>query len=441
MLNKQKIVFLDFGAAYGNLGEEALLLNAIDRINQHLVDPLILLGARKGAQLPTLPSNVIVTDTPRKFFVWTGRLVRGAFVVTSKIPVLNRLVPQDRGALDSRIWKISHALIEMIPAKLLFRSTLKKPQFALSKIDFLYSVGAGAINDFNLIEITYKKWLAQAIHQNGGYTVLSSQGIGPLELDLSRQRTIELCSHMDLVTLRDHAYSMDLLTQLGVPTEKMHITGDEAFSLQADGQTKLGDYLAQYGLDANSNYFVFHYRESNCEGTTSATYQIMASALDSLVDSYNIPIVFVPMSYGEHSTIDMEAGLTIKGLMHHQDSLIVPDTLKDVRFAKAIIGSAACAIGLSYHVHIFALEQNRPSVMIYLGEYYRFKLEGLAGFYPDNATRVLDADGLQAEALVNAVTEVMHAKEGNHTQTEQTNKRIGQENNWHLQLMAKQSAT
>lgn len=431
-----KTIFLDFGAAYGNLGEEALLLNAIERINRYCNQPVILLGARRDAELPQLPENVIVTDTPRKYFVWVGRFVRAAFMAIRSMPIIGRSLRNERLEFDEKIWHTANSIIGLAPAKLIFNSAVKPRKHSVNRVDALYSVGAGAINDFNLIEISYKAWLAQLITGLGGKTILSSQGIGPLALPLSRELTKKLCDSMSFITLRDHSYSKSLLTEMGVDAGKMCVTQDEAFSLGSAPIHDAREHLQAHNIAPDDDYLVFHYRESNCEGRTTDTYQILAENLDCLAEELQKPIVFLPMSYGEHSTIDRQAGLSIKSKMNHKQRLVVLETLHDVRLAKAIVGAALCAIGLSYHVHIFALAQNRPSVMIYLGQYYKYKLDGLAGFYPASAVRVLDAAQLDRKTISDAVTQVTAHSHDTLRELAAANESIKQRNDAHLEVLA-----
>jgi polysaccharide pyruvyl transferase WcaK-like protein len=66
-----------------------------------------------------------------------------------------------------------------------------------------------------------------------------------------------------------------------------------------------------------------------------------------------------------------------------------------VALVKAAIGASRFTLGLSYHVHVFGLSQGVPAIIAYSGDYYRFKSEGLAGFYaaPTAAADIADAQG------------------------------------------------
>ena len=72
----------------------------------------------------------------------------------------------------------------------------------------------------------------------------------------------------------------------------------------------------------------------------------------------------------------------------------------DLGVIKAAIGASRFTLGLSYHVHVFGLSQGVPAIIVYSNDYYRYKSEGLVGFYaPPNAAVDVGADNGEAGAM------------------------------------------
>ena len=73
---------------------------------------------------------------------------------------------------------------------------------------------------------------------------------------------------------------------------------------------------------------------------------------------------------------------------------------RDLGIIKAAIGASRFTLGLSYHVHVFGLSQGVPAIIVYSNDYYRYKSEGLVGFYaPPNAAIDVGAEDGEAAAL------------------------------------------
>ena len=65
--------------------------------------------------------------------------------------------------------------------------------------------------------------------------MLFGQGIGPINSRFLRKLTKLICSHADLITVRDQD-SLYELRRLGVPTQKVQLTADSVLTLPQEGK-------------------------------------------------------------------------------------------------------------------------------------------------------------------------------------------------------------
>ena len=114
------------------------------------------------------------------------------------------------------------------------------------------------------------------------------------------------------------------------------------------------------------------------------------------------------------------------------DWLLMAPISHDVGLIKAAIGASRFTFGLSYHVHVFGLSQGIPALILFSGDYYRFKSDGLVAFY-GGVNRAVNIGSPAGVEDARAAIEAMLAQEsGARAAIGTTNKELAQDNDWIL---------
>lgn len=258
---------------------------------------------------------------------------------------------------------------------------------AIAQSDLVVSAGGGLINDsFPGLAANLLATFAIAQAQ-GKKTALFGQGVGPLETQELSKNAAHVISRLSLISIREGLYGMPALERLGIPADRIRITGDDAiepaFACRGpDIGTKLGVNLRV------ANYSQMGVREVG----------IFREAIQAAAMRLSASIVPVPIAFAAGES-DIESLKTIFPEFDdlNGDSYAVPSDLY-----RAISECRVVVTG-SYHSGVFALSQGIPVVAVYFSEYYRNKLAGLADQFGVGCT-VLDVSQQQAsERLQDAI--------------------------------------
>lgn len=112
------------------------------------------------------------------------------------------------------------------------------------------------------------------------------------------------------------------------------------------------------------------------------------------------------------------------------DRLLMAPISHDVGVIKAAIGASLFTLGLSYHVHVFGLSQGVPALILYSGDYYRFKSDGLVGFYDGVNCAVDIGAAFGVDAACAAIDTMLAEGDRERLSIDRTNKALAQRNNW-----------
>ncbi len=428
-------VYLDYWETYGNLGDEAILITAIDRLNNYLDDCKIIIPLESGNPLPALPSNVEFVNTPRWTFRAVGRLVRIILHLASYVPYLKRFVPQDREEFDTLIWKsVDRILGVLLPVLLRLPTKLSKTVDTLKTCDVFYSVGGGGFNDFNLRAVVYKSWLYKIVKQWVRVSVVSSQGLGPVNNKWARVKLTEAFENIDFLSLREPLFSKSIVERLGLQNPLFAVVGDEAFGLTVGTEGQSNELLQSSGIEDGEPFIAIHFRATDYTRNTAFLLPRISALLDELCKIVPYRLIFFPMSYMPHSDSEVQCGSAIRELMSKPERLLLAPLCKDVRIVKGAIGKAKYSLGLSYHVHVFSLSQGKPAVILYTGDFYRYKSEGLIGFYGEPCS-ALDLEQVSIEEVLEAIQSLEDNYEAAVAKIAAVNTHIQDINDWHMREM------
>ena len=142
------------------------------------------------------------------------------------------------------------------------------------------------------------------------------------------------------------------------------------------------------------------------------------------------------MSKGDNFGKDYETCISLQGLMQRNNQFLVLKPIDDISLVKGIIGAAAYSIGLSYHLNVFSLSQGHPTLILYTGDYYKIKSEGLISYYaPPNRSVNF------AEVSIGQAVDYVHEIEENYHEVcigiKQVNKKIFENDDWTIKELRK----
>ena len=258
----------------------------------------------------------------------------------------------------------------------------------LAGADLLVLAGMGALTD---VFHGFAAGLLDSIEHALDASVpvaLMGQGLGPLADRGLRARAARLLPRAALIALREGRASPRLLAELGVPAERIVVTGDDAIGYAwARRPVALGD-----GLGVNA-------RVAGYAGTArSDVVGPVAAALRAAAAAAVAPLVPVPIAC--HGADDDAE--TIRAMLGAA-------TADRVGSPEQVLGRVArCRVVVtgSYHAGVFALAMGVPIVALVASTYYRDKMWGLAHQFGVDGCRVVGLGGPDAPAaLADAVAE------------------------------------
>jgi polysaccharide pyruvyl transferase WcaK-like protein len=421
-------IFIDHGEAYGNIGDEAMLLNALRRL-ENILGKVRFVVTREGQRpMPSL-SGFDIEETPSPYMSFVR------ICDAPKLPFWVRTLSDWSGktGLPRKVFE----------AELLSRSgrlAATDPDFhafdrALHSCDAFYGVGAADFNDFNSRGAAFKTWLYRLARRAVPVVAVGAQGFGPVENCELLTVMREGFGAVNLLSFRDCGFSARCTESLRVAGCETKIVGDEAFSLPPADSSVRDRVLHEAGLEPSELFVAVHWRATDYTQDTRRFLVSLADACDMVVQATTAKLLFIPMSYDVHSGNDQEIFTELRNHMRSGSQLALLPLQNDARVIKAVIGAALFTIGLSYHVHVFGLSQGRPALILYTGEYYRYKSEGLVGFY-GAPSMAIDLERSGSEQIAQAIDRISTGAARARGPIERVNARIREVNDWTMQKMA-----
>ena len=292
-----------------------------------------------------------------------------------------------------------------------------------------YHVGMSGLNEFWEHGLVFKRWVLLQARERVQLVVLSSQGLGPVSTLSARSEMQELLELADVVSLRDKSHSLDLIHELGVVRPVAKIVFDEAFSLEAASEEVANEWLARAGVAPADAFIAFHYREVDYTANARDPVIRITEIARLAHAETSLKIVFIPMSYAEHSKVDFNLGRKLAERLGNPRWFCLLPECREVRIIKAIIGRGRFSIGLSYHTNVFSLSQGHPALILYTGGYYGLKSDGLVGFFGP-PSRALDIDKVSDGEIVVAIREIVRDYDNACRQIADVNESLRHDNDW-----------
>jgi colanic acid/amylovoran biosynthesis protein len=241
----------------------------------------------------------------------------------------------------------------------------------LVEADMLAVCGGGYINDCFKESACDLLDELKAVLQAGIPVVAFGQGIGPItDLELEA-RARAVLPRMKMIGLREGLSSLPLLESLGVPRDRIHVTGDEAI------EPALLRRPASLGYAIGINL-----RLADYAGTDEKTAEQLRQPLQRAAQALNSTLIPVLISFHNvfHNRIDSDREAV--GRLLENLSQGSPAQAESPDDAIRMIGKCRVVVTGSYHGAVFALAQGIPVVGLLQSEYYEQKFTGLQQQFP-----------------------------------------------------------
>lgn len=245
-------------------------------------------------------------------------------------------------------------------------STVVKGNFlqhmrALKSADMFVLGGGGLLRDntswHNLLRLLDDIWWAKLL---GCKVMLYAIGVGPFKTRLGRYLIGKSASMCDIITVRS-IKNAELLQELGIPAERIHVVADPAFLLKSEtpkdaglikllaGKKKIGVFPA-LGLVDDGKDFSYALK--------------FAAALDNLVEKHGLQFVSLPMRVRESGLDDVQLSHRIKSAMRYPEAMEVYEKRLTPAELKWATSQTLLNITVRLHAMIFALGARSPVVAI-----------------------------------------------------------------------------
>jgi polysaccharide pyruvyl transferase WcaK-like protein len=344
-----------------NHGDNAMMQVGVGRVRELWPDAEIGVVTSRPDKLPDYcPSAVSIPESTRRAWL-SGRSLFGG--MHERIPAS---VACHLGHLERQLWLRYPGVIGTgveLKEKLLGRATPSPSRFYdyLFGVDLLVICGMGLIND--AFEDSAHAMLdeVESALLRGVQVVAMGQGIGPISTPGLRARASRVLPKLALIALRERRAGLPLLLSLGVPSERIVVTGDDAIELAYDRRrSTLGEMI---GI----NLRIASYSEMGSE-----TMARLRDPLYRAAEELNSALIPVPISLSD-ATSDIRAiGEFLRNQSNNPEK-----TLESTQDIIDTIGECRVVVTGSYHSGVFALAQGIPVVALVQSAYYEQKFLGL----------------------------------------------------------------
>lgn len=235
---------------------------------------------------------------------------------------------------------------------------------AIEDCDVLVFSGMGGFTDtFEKNAIRMAELIDFAIERRRK-VFLFGQGIGPLRKHGPLWRVCRsVFPHVERIACREGLHSPRMLESLGVPSERIVVTGDDALELVA-GRSQ-NDQEGRLLLGINL-------RAAPHSGITVDDAARIGRTIARVVQRIDVTPVTIPIarySIAPDELVVQEA-LQEAGIQPERTKWSVEDVILSC-------GKLAAMVTISYHAGVFAAGQGVPVIGLATNEYYRYKFEGL----------------------------------------------------------------
>jgi polysaccharide pyruvyl transferase WcaK-like protein len=255
---------------------------------------------------------------------------------------------------------------------------------SIKRVDALFIPGVGMFSQGYFAGVaTIWAIYVKLVAMLGKPVIINANQIGPFETRWAKGVTRWALTSAETIGVRE-IESYEEAIKLGLPKDKLVITGDEAWRFPAATQHEFMDLRQKLSLP--DRYIVAQIRFDKGTGWTDADAVIIAATLDVLSNEFDLPVVFVSFHHTDNKNPDIDSARSISKHMTVPTHLV--ENKLDGHCVKAICGNAELAIGVSNHFCVFCASEATPTIALHKAPYLRHKLVGLARLWPSMVAAV-----------------------------------------------------
>jgi colanic acid/amylovoran biosynthesis protein len=239
---------------------------------------------------------------------------------------------------------------------------------AVERADLLVVNGAGIITDaFRENALAILSTL-DLVSRRGAPAAMLGQGLGPIHDAELLERAAEVLPRLTLIGVRESQSSVPLLRSLGVPPDRIMVTGDDAIELAYSLRRDSAQVPLSTPPAIGVNVRVAPYAEVRADMLSALGDTLIAAAARKHAKMIPIPIAH----HGGGMDVD-----TLRALLPPEDRVDGGAALDTPQSVIRRIGDCRVVVTGSYHGAVFALAQGIPVVALVKSDYYANKMLGV----------------------------------------------------------------
>ncbi|MCE5278148.1 MAG: polysaccharide pyruvyl transferase family protein [Planctomycetaceae bacterium] len=410
-------IYLYHGSGWGNAGDSAQMLCALERLERMIPDAEVVV-----AKVYAVDDTQLYRDRPIGIGISPflhkplPPIIRSVMALWRRIPLLGRLhsvvmwhVLSSRGR--RLVW--AAAIARRTGRVPLLNAKGREFVRLIASSDAVYCSGGGNLNDKWLTsELVPRCTLYRVAHALRKPLIVSGQGIGPLK---SRKGEALLARSMRwarIIGCRDFSESRDLLLKLGLEQSKPVSLGDDATDLRVSPPQRIREILqAEAVTDDGKPLVAVHVRlhtfPQDFRKHESVTRYVQT--LDAMIEELDCRLLFIPITYARAKAYDQDMGdafeiftrLKNRNRCHFicREAYSPPDM-------KGVVAACKLVVAFSYHAWVFGMTSGVPALGLFFGDYFRLKAEGFFAWY-DRRQWAINIQSIQKESFLEMIREIM----------------------------------
>ena len=235
--------------------------------------------------------------------------------------------------------------------------------------------------------------------------ILYGESLGPFNKRIIRLIAKFILNRTKLILLRENI-SLKYLKDVGITKPKLLVTADPAFLLSAASQPHVLEILSNENIDVNEHQklligvnpsrLISRYYPKGEEELIN----ILARAIDNLVENLNVTVLLIPHVYGPTTETDdrIAANMIFAKVKNKSEVKIVKNEYSPEEL-KGIIGLCDLFIGARMHSTIASTSMLVPTV----GIAYSHKMYAIIGDMVGQERYILDIKELDYESLISRI--------------------------------------
>jgi polysaccharide pyruvyl transferase WcaK-like protein len=256
---------------------------------------------------------------------------------------------------------------------------------AMRDASLVLAIGGGYMNDVDPWQFHRTLDLLHNGIERGIPTAMVGQGFGPLTEPSLVARAAKVLPAVDLIALREDRVGPELLAGLGVPADRVLVTGDDAIEL-----------AYAVGRDAPGAGLGVCLRVAGYSPVAVRAQGAVGRAVRAVAGGFTARLV--PLVISEQGGEDRRSTLPL--VAEYLDVAPVQGRFVTPLEVARRVGRCRVVVTGAYHLAVFALSQGIPVVGLSSSRYYDEKLQGLDAMFGGHGLQIVRLDDPALEERV-----------------------------------------